>query len=822
MINANFQENILEKKSTNNNMICIKDFKGKSSFNIVLEPQYIDTQKFIDNLKKDGSQNYFEWTDYKSLVKPFYDIDEGYNTKEEFDEILEERTEELITKLSVKFPLGNIAITKSHGWKIKEYTENKVKKTKKQYALSFHFVINNYECNILELRKWNEENNMYNWLKTDKGVYRNGGNMRAIYSTKPKDKRIKEPENYKNNPEKHIIQSNSITNEYFHKLEFKNKIIDSPKKSPAISPPSSEEDDLIIVEKEEEKKEYPPLKFEELCETLLSIKHKWLYYADIIPVSMAFFNECKKMDELDDGFSIISKWIKDGEEIWRSRPDRSVENWNDRIKQEWKYWRKRQDNGCENKLTYGSLKKWAKETAQENKEMAINYCDKSENKFKTMFFLNMKYNDKSEEWEGKENLEGLTDLINKELMRTKKNEYIKIENEKEHYLMNKKDTIDEYAKYSFTCNKKEYNPFNLWLKNIKRRDIIGLKFDPSMKEDKNYFNIYKGFQYKLTDDNDYSKIEAYLYHIKDVWANGNETTYNYILNWFAHIYQKPNEKTLVALVIPSKTQGNGKNIALKAHSEIMESLYFSTAQIDQIVGTFNPSAEGRLLINLNECTWAGRKSQSGILKALISEDTMTINNKNVKPYTIENYSNIIITSNDENPVEIEQKDRRYFVLDIKEEKLSDERTKAILKTDNQVLFNFFMNRDISDFKPTEFIKTGKEQEMKEFSFDTDFMFWKNCLQNNFIEDNENSFSFDEIEKDYQNKLLKTFVIKAYNNMNYGYKTKMSDNIFWKNTKKIFPNLKLLNADKKHKPRCEFYNIDIMKKDFNNYFEGNYI
>ena len=36
--------------------------------------------------------------------------------------------EEVIIKLSVKFPNGNFAISSSHGWKNKEYTENKVKK----------------------------------------------------------------------------------------------------------------------------------------------------------------------------------------------------------------------------------------------------------------------------------------------------------------------------------------------------------------------------------------------------------------------------------------------------------------------------------------------------------------------------------------------------------------------------------------------------------------------------------------------------------------------------------------------------------------------
>ena len=53
-----------------------------------------------------------------------------------------------ITKLSVKFPLANFGISQSHGWKSTEYTENNTKKYKKVYALSLHFVVNNYQCSV--------------------------------------------------------------------------------------------------------------------------------------------------------------------------------------------------------------------------------------------------------------------------------------------------------------------------------------------------------------------------------------------------------------------------------------------------------------------------------------------------------------------------------------------------------------------------------------------------------------------------------------------------------------------------------------------------
>ena len=593
-----------------------------------------------------------------------------------------------------------------------------------------------------------------------------------------------------------INKMNSVKKDKIKKIKKENI-----KESPPISPLSSDEENIT-------EKKMTDIDFENVKMALLKLDKKRATNYDLwLNVGIALFN---------NGDNMNNKTMR----LWEEFSKQCNEKYDEMACCNKWYTFKPRVNG----LTIASIFHWLKEDNPEEHNIIMGVVDKKDPlRFKKMFFKNLKWSAEDKEWKGEPNNDGVTELMNQEVMRTKKNEYIQVVDENTHYLMNKKDIIDEYAMYSFPHPQRmgSVNPFSVFLNNINRRNIIGLKFDPTMKEDDNYFNIYKGFQYKVTDDNDYTKIEDYLFHIKDVWANGNDETYNYILNWFAHIYQKPEKKTLVAIVIPSKTQGNGKNLALKPHSEIMKDLYYSTAQIDEIVGNFNPSAEGRLLINLNECTWAGRKSQSGILKALVTEDKMTINNKNVKPYMIENYSNVIVTSNDEHPIEIEQKDRRYFVLNIKEEKLSDERTKAILKTDNQVLFNYFMNRDISNFDPTKFTKTGKEREMKEFTFDTDFTYWKYCLENNYIENCNNGFSFDELANDFENKILKTFIIDSYNKMNYGYKIKMSDNLFWKNTKKIFPNLKLINANKTHKPRCQFYDIEEMKNDFNQYFDGEY-
>jgi hypothetical protein len=85
------------------------------------------------------------------------------------------------------------------------------------------------------------------------------------------------------------------------------------------------------------------------------------------------------------------------------------------------------------------------------------------------------------------------------------------------------------------------NPFNLWLEHIDRKDIDKIVFDPSTTEEKeNVFNTWSGYKYNHTDEDiDMDKIKDFLFHIKDVIANNDESQSEYILNWISHIIQMP-------------------------------------------------------------------------------------------------------------------------------------------------------------------------------------------------------------------------------------------------------------------------------------------
>jgi len=797
-------QNISSKKNINNINMDIEflDCEGQIGFKCNHEGnrEKINVLDFQYNfLQKNSKHNIFEVLRETMKIKPFYDIDKGFETKEEFDNTHEDLLRKFQTFLYSMYPNCNLAISEANGWKLK--------KNSKIYFMSFHVVVNNYETSMNELREYNERFNIYNKFDfVDKAVYRTNGLMKCLYGSKSGEKRYKKIF-VNNDPLKHLITSNKETNTGFEPLP-----------SPPVSPVTKPIQELVLEIKEEDKKDIEIIQekkeikkvnitFGDLTKTLFDIKNKWLHYDDIIKVCMAFFNVCVDIDELDDGYIILDKWIEKGKPVWKDmRPDRSVDDYHKFIKDQWKYWKKR-NNNCDKKLSYGSLVKWSKETEQ--KEIEEKEKDPNYNKY--------------EEW-NKEGIETFMTKMNEELMRNKNNEYIQIDND-DYYLHSRKGIVDEYAKFSFEIQdekdkKKLINPFNIWNNNKLRRDVIGLKFDPCNINNEKYYNIFKGFPYKLTNDIDDNKIKPFIDHIKNIWANGKDSCSEYILNWFSHIFQKPNLKTK-SCIVATGSQGNGKSIIVDKVGKLLgKKLFLSTASSDNIIGQFNEISAGKLLINMNEAIWGGNKKEQGKLKELITDQMRGFSNKNVKSYLLEDYSNIIVTSNERNPVPVEKTNRRFYIIEMKMERLNKTKAQSIVNVDDQILYNYFMNRDISNFNPEEFEHTKLEQEQKEFSQSSEVTFWLQVLQDEYISLGQgNGYSFQQLkDKDYA--ITKEELYNAYYIGDYGYGTKLGNAMFFKYTKQMF-DFKTTKSDRYKKPKIFLKDIVWMKKKFDEINNSSY-
>ena len=829
---------IKENKMNNNNInMYFKDFKGQSNFNAVLDPFTKTTKNELEAMllnSKDHKNYYFEWTDYKSKVKPFYDVDAFFKDEEKYESNKEKIKCTVLEILKKLYPDTDIAISSSHGKKIKEKTVNKKRFKIDGYAISYHFVCCDYETTIEGLREFNEKNNLYDlefdfateWNEKkkkevnikmfDKGVYRDGGNMRFLYCYKPNDSRQKIPENYAERYmlTKHIIQSTDATNYWKRKM---------PKASPPVSPTTSDEEveevkEVKEVKEDDDMMEFVPAKrqynAEEIRSILEILPDECYEYDTWIKVGMAIHN----ITEGDSiGAGLYLDWSKKDEDNYDYEA----------ISKNWNYWKKKKSG---KKLGMTFLNK-----------LKTKYQPKCNKSLEAVFIS------------GLSNVEyGLTITTAKKVMLNEMNNRVIFVKETGDYIILDKKIVrkeneelitvpcwylktatkakDHFVKEKFSFTHKNgqpdedddedddkaekttirVDPFKEWCEWTDRKEVRAIGFDPRDNANSDLFNLWNGFNisHEVADSYDEKDAEPILQHIKELWCSGDENAYNYVMDYFSHIIQKPHIKTGVLLALKSK-QGGGKGIILDKLAQIIgDNHYAQNSNANFLFGDFNGQLEGKILINLDEAFWGGDKKLEGVIKNKITEKRQTINKKNKENYMVDCYANYIITTNNDWFAGTTEDDRRHFCLELNN-KLSGrmteetlEHVKPVLDAPCEAFAKVLYNRDISDFKPRIFKKTKLLQEQVERNWNSPKVWYNNVMKDGGFEYNGRFIEWGKTLKFYENTGYETkygleiknkkkekkvvyskdWLYKCYENHSYDGR-KFMDSAFWREIQK---------------------------------------
>jgi len=179
---------------------------------------------------------------------------------------------------------------------------------------------------------------------------------------------------------------------------------------------------------------------------------------------------------------------------------------------------------------------------------------------------------------------------------------------------------------------------------------------------KKFFNTYNKTTYW-----DYNKIEkSYGFpHIKELLMNlvgEDEKSYDYFNMWLGWIIQKPTEKLPTAIILQGR-QGSGKG---RFKSLILDNIFAENCQeINQthLESSFNEYLLGKQIIMANEVMHnENRQTLPNVLKNLVTDDTITISRKFRKEIVGRNFTHWIFCTNSDNPIKIDQDDRRYSVF----------------------------------------------------------------------------------------------------------------------------------------------------------------
>ena len=188
-------------------------------------------------------------------------------------------------------------------------------------------------------------------------------------------------------------------------------------------------------------------------------------------------------------------------------------------------------------------------------------------------------------------------------------------------------------------------------------------------------NTWAGFRAKPVETINMEMVNPWLTHIRDVWADGNDQYYRYILSWIKHIVSHPERPSEIALIIKG-AQGIGKTMVAQflATHVFGKAISLTTTGLDSILGRFNKCIMSRVFINVNELTTVNESFHSAFdkLKPLITDHELQIEPKFCEQIKIQNCANFLCTTNHDFTVKLEETDRRYACFTCSPCKLGDE------------------------------------------------------------------------------------------------------------------------------------------------------
>lgn len=320
-----------------------------------------------------------------------------------------------------------------------------------------------------------------------------------------------------------------------------------------------------------------------------------------------------------------------------------------------------------------------------------------------------------------------------------------------------------YKRYKF----KPTTPFEELYKN-KIRDWVPDDIPDNL-------NIYTGSPIKYNKELkiNIELINPFLYHIKEILADGIEDSYNFILKMLAHMVQKPNVKTQVCMVFISSCEGAGKNIFFDNYANKIIGKKYSAHinDLDTLMGSFNSILSNKIITILDEVKtkFGGRSTDR--FKSMISSKILNLNQKGIDTITMDDYNNYIILSNNDVPVNISESDRRFFVSNVSNKHVGNHEyfnNLTKLWENNEAVEHFYhylCNIDISNFKPQANIPvTPRKIEIKQETLTSPIKFLIEIAKNKFEDiTTKNSQELYEI---YQEYCYENLDIKPYRKIDF--------------------------------------------------------
>lgn len=269
----------------------------------------------------------------------------------------------------------------------------------------------------------------------------------------------------------------------------------------------------------------------------------------------------------------------------------------------------------------------------------------------------------------------------------------------------------------------------IWLKSKNRAHYEDVYFRPCDIEYKRRYNLWRGFAVIPKPNGNH---DLFLKHIEENICNGNIEYYNWIIDWLAHLVQRPYQKPGTAIVLRG-LMGTGKGQFAYHIGKLFGQHYMPILHGGQLTSRFNSHLADKVFVFVDESGWSQDKYGAGIIRGMITESHIAIEMKGKDVITMENYGHFVIAANSEWVVPASMHDeRRFAVFDVGDSHRNNKPYFSAIgaQMENggyESLLYFLMNHQYEEDVARTIPQTEALIEQKIRSMPDEYTWWHECL-----------------------------------------------------------------------------------------------
>ena len=175
----------------------------------------------------------------------------------------------------------------------------------------------------------------------------------------------------------------------------------------------------------------------------------------------------------------------------------------------------------------------------------------------------------------------------------------------------------------------------------------------------NFFNLNIWQNTGIAADKGDGDLTVFHEHCAYIFPDNEQRSM--FLDWMANIIQHRGKKFSYAMLLHGE-EGTGKTWLIHCLSLILGKSNVQSISNRYIHGNFNSLFEGKELLIVNEVMAGGRRDFMNLMKDYIDDKEILINKKGIPEYKMPFLANWFMTTNYDDALLIDDKDRRYLIL----------------------------------------------------------------------------------------------------------------------------------------------------------------